>query len=212
MTLTCRTVLLLLLTASVTGKAQEIKYIDLSLVRQRTAFRYPPAPPPACEAGKSCIGGGYGGMNIADGGHDRPNPHALGVHLLRVSPTDIDPVRPSFEVIDAPLVSLEGQDLSGTWQDSGASPKRSEYEMLGTLNGVPTVDGVKYPCSSLGVNSAISASIAAGGGTVDARPCPSLSSYTSEIDVGNDSSVAVTYCCPASGAGPAILRMAPLTA
>ncbi len=138
-------------------------------------------------------------MNIADGGHDRRNPHALGVHLLRVSPTDIDPVRPSFEVIDAPLVSLEGQDLSGTLQDSGASPKRSEYEMLGTLNGVPTVDGVKYPCSSLGVNSAISASIAAGGGTVDARPCPSLSSYTSEIDVGNGSSVAVTLLLPSIG-------------
>ena len=106
---------------------------------------------------------------------------------------------PSFEVIDAPLVSLEGQNLSGILQNFGTSPARREYEMFRTLNGVPTVDGVKYPCSSVGVNSAISASIAAGGGTVDARPCPSLSSYTSEIDVGNGSSVAVTLLLPSNG-------------
>lgn len=110
MTPTCRTLLFLLLTSSVTARTQEIQYIDLSLVPQRTELRYPPASPRARETGKSGFGGGYGGVGIADGGHDRRDPHALGVYLLRVSPTDIDPVKPfeaEFRVLNTGLAPIE---------------------------------------------------------------------------------------------------------
>jgi hypothetical protein len=36
-------------------KAQEIKYIDLTAVRQRTELRYPPAPQLDCGAGKGVL-------------------------------------------------------------------------------------------------------------------------------------------------------------
>ena len=110
MTATYRTLLLLLLTSSVTAGTQEMKYVDLSLVPQRTKLRYPPTPPPECEAGKSCVGGGIGGVSIGDGGADRRDPHALGVYLLRVSPTDIDPLQPfqvDFRVLNTGLAPIE---------------------------------------------------------------------------------------------------------
>jgi hypothetical protein len=110
MTPTCRTVLFLLLACSVTARAQEIKYIDLSLAPQRAELRYPPAPQPDCEAGKPCTGGGYGGVGIADGGPDRRDPQALGVYLLRVTPTDIDPTKPfeaEFRILNTGIAPIE---------------------------------------------------------------------------------------------------------
>lgn len=68
-----------------------------------------------------------------------------------------------------------------------------------SINGITVVDGVKYPCTSVGVNSAIAAQIALGGGAVDARGCASLSTYASEIDVGNSSSVAIELLLPHTG-------------
>src|ERR1700674_88103 len=90
-------------------RAQEIKFIDLASTAQRTELRYPPAPPPDCKK-DHCVGGGYGGSSIGDGAPDRRDPHALGVYLLRVTPTDIDPAEPfeaEFQVFNTGLDSME---------------------------------------------------------------------------------------------------------
>jgi len=39
-------------------QAQEIKFIDLSNIRQRTELRSPPAPQSDCLVGQGCVGGG----------------------------------------------------------------------------------------------------------------------------------------------------------
>jgi hypothetical protein len=105
-----RTLLLLLLAWSVLLKAQEIKYIDLSLIEQRTELRHPPAPPADCKEGAGCIGGGYGGGSVGDCGRDPRDPHALGVYLLRVTPTDINPAEPfqvEFTILDTGVAPIE---------------------------------------------------------------------------------------------------------
>jgi hypothetical protein len=86
--------LLLLLAWPALARAQEMKFIDLTSLTQRTELRYPPAPPSLdCKEG-NCLGGGSGGGSVADGAPDRRDPHALGIYLLRVTPTDIDPSKP----------------------------------------------------------------------------------------------------------------------
>jgi hypothetical protein len=92
MTFTRRASLIFLLAFPAFLTAQEVKYIDLTVAPQRTELRYPPAE---CQEGQLC--GGEGGGGVADSGPDRRDPHALGVYLLRVFPTDIDPSKP-FEV------------------------------------------------------------------------------------------------------------------
>lgn len=77
-------------------KAQEIKFIDLTLLSQRTVLHHPPIPPPDCKEG-TCVGGASFGGSVGDGAPDRRDPHALGIYLLRVNPTDINPAKP-FEV------------------------------------------------------------------------------------------------------------------
>jgi hypothetical protein len=74
-----------------------VKYIDISNVRPRTELRVPPAPPPVCEEGKGCLGGGYGVFMVGDGAADRRDPHALAIYLLRVTPTEINQAEP-FQV------------------------------------------------------------------------------------------------------------------
>ena len=49
---------------------QEIKYIDIASVPQRTKLRTPPAPQPDCKEGTHRIGGGYGDGGVADGAPD----------------------------------------------------------------------------------------------------------------------------------------------
>jgi len=88
---------MLLLTFPSLLKAQEIKYIDLTGIRQRTELRHSPAPQPECAEGASCTGRGFGGASGVDGAPDPRDPHALGIYLLRVIPTDINPTEP-FEV------------------------------------------------------------------------------------------------------------------
>jgi hypothetical protein len=90
-------------------KAQEIKFIDLTFLSQRTALRHPPAPPPDCKEG-NCSGGGSGGGSVSDGAPDWRDPRALGIYLFRVSPTDIDPAKPfqvDFQVRNTGTVSLD---------------------------------------------------------------------------------------------------------
>jgi len=89
--------ILFVLLATTFLRAQEIKYIDLSGIRQRTELSHPPSPPADCKQGSGCLGTGGGGGSGGDGAPDRRDPHALGVYLLRVLPTDINPADP-FEV------------------------------------------------------------------------------------------------------------------
>jgi len=87
-------VLPLLLLVAVSALSQEIRYIDLTAVKQHTQLRYPPAPPVECEEGAVCSSGGYGGISVGDGAPDWRDPHALGVELLRVSPADVNAAEP----------------------------------------------------------------------------------------------------------------------
>jgi hypothetical protein len=102
-----RSVFLLLgLAWSVLLKAQEIKYIDLSFVQQRTELRHPPAPPECIH----CLGGGSGGGSVVDGAPDWRDPHALGVYLLRVTPTEINPAQPfqvEFKILNTGTAPIE---------------------------------------------------------------------------------------------------------
>jgi hypothetical protein len=105
----CRIVLILLLAWPVLVQAQEVKYIDLTGVTQRTELRQPPAPPPECKDG-TCIGGGSVGTSIGDGAPDQRDPHALGVYLLRATPTEIRPTEPfeaEFKVLNTGRVPVE---------------------------------------------------------------------------------------------------------
>ncbi len=91
-------------------KAQEIKYIDITNVRQRTELRRPPAPQSDCKEGTHCIGGGYGGGSVGDGAPDQRDPHALGIYLLRVTPTDINPAEPfqvEFKILNTGTAPIE---------------------------------------------------------------------------------------------------------
>ncbi len=97
--------LMLLLAWPCLLKAQEIKYIDLTTVRQRTVLRHPPAPD--CNAG---LCGGSGGGSVGDGAPDRRDPHALGIYLLRVTPTDINAAEPfqvEFKILNTGLAPIE---------------------------------------------------------------------------------------------------------
>lgn len=70
-----------------------------------------------------------------------------------------------------------------------------------SIDSIIFVDGVTYPCTSVGINNAIAAVIAKGGGRVDTNACPTLSSYTTEIDVGNSSGVPVALFLPQGNSG-----------
>jgi hypothetical protein len=102
--------LLLLIAACMPLNGQEVRYIDLTVVPQRTELRYPPAPPAKCEPDGSCVSGGIGGASIADGAPDPRDPRALGIYVLRVSPTEIDPAKPfeaEFRVLNTGRVSID---------------------------------------------------------------------------------------------------------
>src|SRR5437016_10585732 len=88
------TLLLLVLVCSGFLSAGEVKYIDLTSIQQRTELRTLPSPPMNCGETSNCLGGGWSGGSVADGAPDMRDPHALGVFLLRVTPTDFDPEEP----------------------------------------------------------------------------------------------------------------------
>lgn len=101
-----RGLLLLLFTLPCLLRAQEVKYIDLTAIRQRTELRNSPAPPADCKEGTGCLGGGYGGGGVGDGAPDWRDPHALGIYL----PTDIDPAEPfqaEFKVLNTGTAPIE---------------------------------------------------------------------------------------------------------
>jgi len=103
-----QTFLFLLLGWPLLLHAQEVKYIDLSSLRQRTELRHPPRPPADCKEGTLC--GGSGGGSVGDGAPDWRDPHALGIYLLHVIPTDIDTVEPfevEFRILNTGRASIE---------------------------------------------------------------------------------------------------------
>src|SRR5271157_5488826 len=105
-----RRFLLLIFTLPCLLRAQEIKFIDLAAVHQRTELRHPLAPQSDCKEGTGCIGGGYGGGSVVDGAPDQRDPHALGIYLLRVTPTDINPAEPfqvEFRILNTGTASIE---------------------------------------------------------------------------------------------------------
>lgn len=126
--------LLLLVAGTAALDGQEIRYIDLTAVQQRTELRYPPEPPVNCEEGAGCSGGGYGSVSIGCGAPDWRDPHALGVDLLHVSRTDIDPTQPfeaEFRVLNtgrAPIDIAASPHLSDL-QPSDASVVFSYFSL-----------------------------------------------------------------------------------
>lgn len=105
-----RSVVFCFLICSADLSAQEVRYIDLVGVTQRTQLRNPPAPQPNCDEGKPCAGGGWGGVSIGDGAADRRDPHALGIYLVSVSPTEIragEPFEAEFRVVNTGLAPID---------------------------------------------------------------------------------------------------------
>lgn len=103
------TLSVLLLAWPATSLAQEIKFIDIISVQQRTELRHPPAPPPDCKDG-NCVGGVIGGGSVGDGAPDQRDPRALGVYLLQVTPTEIrasEPFEAEFRVVNTGRVPIE---------------------------------------------------------------------------------------------------------
>jgi len=91
-------------------QAQEVRYVDLTGVLQRTELRRPPLPQPECKAGVACGSGGSVGVSIADGGSDSRDPRKLTVQILSVVPERIDPLQPievEFSVLNSGRVPIE---------------------------------------------------------------------------------------------------------
>jgi hypothetical protein len=94
MTKVCGISLFALMSMCSVVEAQEVRHIELTSTQQRITLRHP-ASQRECER---CISSGSGGGSVQDGGPNPSDPHALGIFLLRVAPTDIDPTQP-FQVV-----------------------------------------------------------------------------------------------------------------
>jgi len=91
-------------------QAKEVRYIDLTVVRQRTALRHPTVPPSDCKAGMPCASSGWGAASVADSAPDSRDPRELTVQILSVVPDRIDPARPikvEFRVLNSGRVPIE---------------------------------------------------------------------------------------------------------
>jgi hypothetical protein len=123
MRISCLILTAILILGSTLLSAQEVKYLDLRGLQPCTQLRYPAPPPPDCDTAGRCVGGGYAGLLIADGAPDVRDPRALGVYLLGVSPTDIDPTQPfeaEFRILNTGLAPIElpiSPDLSDLQPD-----------------------------------------------------------------------------------------------
>jgi hypothetical protein len=103
--------LLLLVFAGYGLHSQEIRYIELSSAEQRTELRHP------LVCGEEVLWCGKRGSSVVDAPPEKPG-RALGVYLLRVTPSDINPLEmfeAEFKVLNTGQVSLElpvSKDLS----------------------------------------------------------------------------------------------------
>jgi hypothetical protein len=106
----CRLLLLAHFLVPAMLQAQEVLYVDLTGVQQRTDLRHPPAPPPDCKAGVECGSSGWAGASILDGAPDSRDPRALTIQILSVVPDRIDPMEPvnvEFRVFNSGRVPLQ---------------------------------------------------------------------------------------------------------
>jgi len=95
---------LFLLLCPILLNAEEVKFIDLTVVSQRTEIRYPPSL--NCREGTAC--GGGCGTAIVDGAPD--NQRALAVYLTKVFSTAVNPAEPfdaEFKVLNDGAVAIE---------------------------------------------------------------------------------------------------------
>lgn len=132
-----RYVLLSLIFVCHGSQAQEIRYIEFSSAEQRTELRHPSAE---CKPGMLC--GGTGGGSVFDGAPDRRDPRALGVYVLRITPTEISPDQPfeaEFKVLNTGQVPLE-LPVSPHLSDLQPSDESVEFHYLSlslVLRGEP---------------------------------------------------------------------------
>jgi hypothetical protein len=123
---------LFLLVCSGILQAQEIKFIDLSNIRQRPELRSPPAQQAGCVPNPGCVeGDGYGGGSVADIGSNPRDLRALGVALDSVVPTDItlDPFEVEFRIMNTGLVSFD-LPVSPHLSDLQPSDERQAFQYL----------------------------------------------------------------------------------
>lgn len=107
MTLARCTFLSLLLVAS-SLYAQGIKYIEFSSAEQRIELRHPPCG--SDMDGITCVAGGVHDGSVRYREKDTRHPQALGVYLLRVTPTDISPrqlFEAEFKVVNTGSTSIQ---------------------------------------------------------------------------------------------------------
>jgi hypothetical protein len=117
--------------------------------------------------------------------------------LFLFAATFLSPVAKAQDYTSTTILGLEKPNI-GDVTNWGVY-ENSNMDLLDAILGhVVTVDGVRYPCSDIGINQAISDAISNRGETVDVRGCASLSTYRTEIDVGNGS-VPITLILPPSG-------------
>jgi hypothetical protein len=139
---------LLVFVPSIQLHAQELKYLDLAEVSQRTQLRHPPVPPTKCKDGKPCaVPGGFGAGSIGDGAPDWRDPRAIGVSLERVNPTEINPAQPfdvEFKVLNTGRVpiSIPVSPHLSDLQPSDSSV-RFEYFSIALVVGVAGVPNGK---------------------------------------------------------------------
>lgn len=102
--------LVLLFSGAVLLNAQEVRYVDLTAVTQRTALRHPPAPPNNCKDNSTGVGAAHGGVSVSEGAPDIRDPHALGIYFLSPFPAEISAVEQfevEFKVLNTGLAPIE---------------------------------------------------------------------------------------------------------
>jgi len=100
----------LLLSCATAARSQEVRYVDLLGIKQRTTLRYPPPPPAQCTEKGCAIAGYSAGASVGDGAPDVRDPHALGVYLLSVAPSEASPensLRTEFRVLNTGTVPID---------------------------------------------------------------------------------------------------------
>ena len=125
--------------------AQEVRFVDLSAISQRTTLRHPPAPPSSCGADPCGVAGGSGGGGVSDGAPNIRDPHALGVYLEKVNPTEIkedEPFEVEFKVLNTgtvPITLPVSPHLSDLQPEDDSAPfKYSSLSLVVRLDGHPS--------------------------------------------------------------------------